>query len=232
MTVLVALILSGMYTGLKDIHKRNEAAYNKRAIISAVQDKLAKPLSEMTDEEVTAVFTNSIEQLAIGSDGSVYTTEDIIAKGYTTGKPDQIDMANERKRDEKDRMYPLFVFDKDGDKNYITTVRGMGLWDAIWGNIALASDFKTITGVAFDHQGETPGLGAEIKDNADFKKQFIGKHILNTKGEFVGINIVKGGAKDNDPNAVDGITGATITAVGVDVMIKSGLEKYQAYFKK
>ncbi len=232
MTVLVALILSLMSTGLKDIHDKNESVYNKRAIISAVKNKLDKKLEEMSDEEVADIFSNQIKQLVVNSEGKVLSTEEVIALGYPGGTAENVDMSGEKKKPEENRIYPLFLFEKDGKTSYITSVIGNGLWDEIWGNIALDDDLETISGVAFDHRAETPGLGAEIKDNDGFKKQFIGKKILNADGEFVGISLIKGGAKDDDPHAVDGITGATVTANGVEEMIKRGMKSYLPYFKK
>jgi len=41
-------------------------------------------------------------------------------------------------------------------------MRGKGLWDAIWGFVALDNNL-VVKGVYFDHKGETPGLGANIK---------------------------------------------------------------------
>lgn len=232
MTVVVALVLSLMSTGLKSVHKKNEAVYNKRAIISAVKNQLEKPLDEMTDEEVAGIFETQIEQMALDHDGKIVDEQRIKDAGYPSGKPESIELGAERKKAPENRIYPLFVFDKGGEKYYITSVRGNGLWDEIWGNIALENDFKTIAGVAFDHKAETPGLGAEIKDNDAFKKQFIGKKIKNDQGDFTGIELIKGGAPDDAPHAVDGITGATVTANGVEAMIQKGMDPYNDYFSE
>lgn len=232
MTVVVALVLSLMSTGLSSVHKKNEAVYNKRAIISAVKNQLGKPIDEMSDEEVAQVFETQIEQLALDHEGNKVDEQRIKEAGYPSGKPESIELGAERKKAPENRIYPLFVFDKAGEKYYITSVRGNGLWDEIWGNIALKNDFKTIAGVAFDHKAETPGLGAEIKDNNAFKKQFIGKKIMNKEGEFTGIELVKGGAPEDAPHAVDGITGATVTADGVESMIQKGMNPYNDYFSE
>ena len=105
------------------------------------------------------------------------------------------------------------------------SVQGKGLWDVIWGNIALEKDMNTIAGVDFDHRQETPGLGAEIKDNKAWKKQFVGKSILDAAGNVKGIDVMKGGAKEPTWQ-VDGISGATITADGVGEMMQRGLKYY------
>jgi Na+-transporting NADH:ubiquinone oxidoreductase subunit C len=89
---------------------------------------------------------------------------------------------------------------------------------------------NTIVGASFDHAGETPGLGAEIKDNPKFSANFVGKKIFDEEGEYVSITARKGGAKD-PMHDVDGITGATVTADGVTKMMKSGVIKYLPYLK-
>jgi len=98
----------------------------------------------------------------------------------------------------------LFIYNSNGEKVYIVSVRGNGLWNEIWGNVALQSDFNTVVGATFDHAGETPGLGAEIKDNPTFANNFKGKKIYDN-GEYVSINVRKGGAKDH-LHDVDGIS--------------------------
>ena len=136
----------------------------------------------------------------------------------------------EKKKADAEQILPVYIYTtSDSKKYYIVSVRGKGLWDEIWGNIALEKDLNTIAGVAFDHKAETPGLGAEIKDNKDFSGQFTGKKIYDDNG-FRSVYVRKGGAK-NDTYEVDGISGATITADGVSEMLKRGLKYYEPYFK-
>ena len=91
-----------------------------------------------------------------------------------------------------------------------------------------------VQGAYFDHKGETPGLGANIKQRF-FMDDFIGEHLLDESGDFSGITVAKGNAdpKNNDKtdNEVDAIAGATITGDGVTAMIKSDLRLYVPYFK-
>ena len=229
MTALVAVVLAGMNTLLKATHDKNEAVYNKRAILSAVNDFLPKNVDELEDNEVEDIFSK-INQTVVKVDGSIVSQEEVIAAGYKEGTASSIDMGKERKKDVDEQILPAYVFNgDDGKKYYIVTVRGKGLWDEIWGNIALESDLNTIAGVAFDHTGETPGLGAEIKDNKDFYTQFKGKKIYED-GKFRSVFVRKGGAKD-PVYEVDGISGATITADGVTEMLDRGLRYYEPYFK-
>lgn len=129
------------------------------------------------------------------------------------------------------RRLPLFVGVKDGKTFYIAPIRGKGLWDAIWGFVAMDKDM-VVQGVFFDHKGETAGLGANINKRF-FMDDFIGEQLKNN-GRFTGITVAKG---NNDPlnkrkedNKVDAIAGATITGDGVSAMLKSELKLYLPYF--
>ncbi len=131
---------------------------------------------------------------------------------------------------------PLFVMCNDeGDTLYIIPVRGRGLWGPIWGNIAVGSDRNTITGATFDHQAETPGLGAEINQRS-FQEKFIGKKLLDDQGIFESVRVVKGGvASLPEPqklHSVDAISGGTITSNGVTAMLEECLKYYEPFFKK
>lgn len=223
-TVSVAVLLTGMREITKDKAAQNEDVFNKRAILSAIDGYLPgdKKVSDFSNEEVLGLFENQMEQLVLDANGQVVEGE----------RASNINMAKERKKPMDDRKYPLYIYtQEDGSKFYIATVRGNGLWDEIWGYIALENDLNTIAGAAFDHTGETPGLGAEIKDNPNFPRQFKGKKIFDEDGEYVSILVRKGGAIPGNPHQVDGISGATVTADGVTEMMHRGLRSYVPYMK-
>ena len=129
---------------------------------------------------------------------------------------------------------PLFVGEKDGKKLYIVPVRGNGLWDAIWGYIAINDDLKSINGVFFDHKGETPGLGANITESF-FKDDFKGEMLFDAEGNYKSVEISKSNGdpnnEDKTDNQVDAISGATITGNGVGAMLNSGIKLYLPYFE-
>jgi Na+-transporting NADH:ubiquinone oxidoreductase subunit C len=101
----------------------------------------------------------------------------------------------------------------------------MGLWGGISGYVSIDSEDK-VYGAYFNHESETAGLGAEIKDSQAWQEKFIGKRIWNGNGDVV-LSIVK---KVEDPETqVDCVTGATLTSNGVDAMLKEGMEKARAY---
>jgi len=131
----------------------------------------------------------------------------------------------------KDKKYPMFRAKKDNNEYVIIPMVGSGLWGPVWGFLALEDDYNTVYGAVFDHEKETPGLGAEI--NTDFfELPFQGKKIKNNLNEFVSIEVKKGGAQEGSSHQVDGITGGTITSDGVTAMLANTLEIYNNYFSK
>ncbi len=122
--------------------------------------------------------------------------------------------------------YPVFENKENGEVVFPLT--GKGLWDDIWGYVALEADMNTIKGAIFDHAGETPGLGAEIA-TAKFQAQFVGQTIYEGD-QLVGIEVVKGGAQ-GAPHSVDAVTGGTKTSEGLENMIKDCIGYYDAFMK-
>lgn len=220
MTVIAAVALAGMREITMSAATRNEEIFNKRSILLTVNEYLGDGLSvaDLTDEQVLKIFKDQVEQIVINQNGEV--VPDMLAE--------KIDLAIEKKKPEAERLLPLFVFKNDKEKFYILSIRGSGLWDEIWGNIAVKSDLNTIAGATFDHKGETPGLGAEIKDNPAFPGQFVGKQMF--KDGEVAILVRKGGSQDKWYE-VDGISGATITGDGVSEMLQRGIAYYLPYFE-
>ena len=113
----------------------------------------------------------------------------------------------------------------DGQNILVANLKGMGLWGGISGYVAVDKDGK-VFGAYFNHESETAGLGAEIKDSQDWQEKFIGKKIFGEDGSVV-LSVVK---KVEDPESqVDCVTGATLTSNGVDAMLKDGLKALKNY---
>ncbi len=125
----------------------------------------------------------------------------------------------------------LYKSTANGKTLYIIPVAGSGLWGPIWGYVAVEGDWSTISGVVFDHKGETPGLGAEIATPL-FEGQFVGKKLFEGS-ELVSITVLKGaGASRGNDHAVDAISGGTITSRAVENMIRATLTEYKSYIEK
>jgi len=143
-----------------------------------------------------------------------------------------IDVAAQSGLKPDDRQLPLFVCQTDdGMIKYIIPLYGAGLWGPIWGYVSLDADGSTVYGAYFDHQSETPGLGAEISKR-EFSDQFAGKQMWKN-GEFLPVSVVKKGMKPiGNEDYVDGISGGTITSKGVGAMLGDCLSPYKTILKK
>ena len=135
--------------------------------------------------------------------------------------------------------------DSEAADEYVIPVNGFGLWDAIYGYLALKPDGNTIIGISWYDQKETPGLGANISE-ASWQSLFPGKHIFQEsadgKTDFktapIGITVVKGkvsevlGDSPKAKSAVDGMAGATLTGNGVTDAYKNVLDAYRPFLIK
>lgn len=228
MVVVVGVGLAGIFSATKPLVSVNEEIEKQQNILYALG------INDNTESSAQFVSADKAPDLF-----GKYITKQIVIQGDETKDDDKaflIDVKKEQtlsKDDSYKRRLPLFVGEKDGKKVYVAPIRGKGLWDAIWGYIAMDENM-VVQGAYFDHKGETPGLGANIKERF-FMDDFVGEHLLGEDGDFKGINVAKGNAdpKNNDKtdNAVDAIAGATITGDGVTAMIKKDLGQYAPYFK-
>lgn len=128
--------------------------------------------------------------------------------------------------DYKEGRLAIYECEVDGAKKYVVPVYGMGLWGPIWGYVAVNDDCNTVYGAYFNHESETAGLGAEIKDSKAWQDKFIGKTIYDANGTPV-LKVVKSSEIKNPQSEVDGVTGATLTSNGVSDMLQGGFKKYK-----
>ena len=120
-----------------------------------------------------------------------------------------------------DQLY--YACEIDGQKKYVFPLKGMGLWGGISAFVAVDDDLNTIYGAYFNHESETAGLGAEIKDSQAWQEKFQGKKIFSDDGNLA-IGVVK--KVENPASEVDCVTGATLTSNGVSDMLREGLKSY------
>ncbi len=127
------------------------------------------------------------------------------------------EVVKEEKDSDGQKLYQCEI---DGQQILVASMKGMGLWGGISGYMAVKTD-GTVYGAYFNHESETAGLGAEIKDSQEWQEKFIGKKIFDENGRVV-LSVVK---KVEDPaTQVDCVTGATLTSNGVDAMLKDCLK--------
>ncbi len=228
MVVVVGSLLAFMASGLSSRIKENERFEKQQNILYAMG---------VNDNEgegsVTFVSTDVVEDQF-----SKYIKKQLVIKGDSIIDNNEaylIDMKKQLalyKKGETPEL-PLFIGEKDGKEYYIIPMYGKGLWDAIWGFVALDNKM-VVQGVFFDHKGETPGLGANINQRY-FMDDFTGESIMQGT-RYAGIDVAKG---NNDPlnerkddNKVDALAGATITGTGVSAMIRESVDLYKDYLNK
>ena len=216
MVVIVAAVLSFTALSLKDRHNMNKEVEKKQNILKAV-NVTSTPANavELYDKYIVKAFI-------VNSEGKT--------KSNDKAETFRVDLKKESKEALSERKLPVFIFkdDKIGEK-LIIPVRGKGMWGPIWGFISMEPDHTTIFGATFSHQGETPGLGAEIS-GAAFQLPFKGKQIFNNTGVFTSLKLVKGTASTN-PHAFDAVSGGTVTSKGLEAMLQDNLSSYEKFLK-
>ncbi|MBQ7631226.1 MAG: NADH:ubiquinone reductase (Na(+)-transporting) subunit C [Paludibacteraceae bacterium] len=155
---------------------------------------------------------------------------------YSTGDPAEIYLAlvNDTLRygEAGTKEYrEVYVANLNGAVKYVLPLSGKGLWGGIGGYLALDEDKNTIYGTNFNHESETPGLGAKIVE-LPFRQQFEGKHIRNAAGEVVSVAVLKSGKHAEGQEQVDAISGATITSTGVSTMLQVNLAEYAEFLNE
>ena len=224
-TIILGGLLSITSVGLGPRQKVQVELDTKKSILGAVMEV------QKTDD-VLAIYGERIESLVVDIEGNEVTQD-------ASGDPvvaEDVSIEKNYKLAPEERLYPVFLYKGSGSEveAYILPIYGNGLWDVIWGYIALDKDLNTIKGAVFDHKGETPGLGARISE-VDIQTRFVGRKIYDANGELLSVSMLKG--EGNPPEAlddhhVDGLAGATITARGVNDMLLNYLEHYKNYLKK
>jgi len=118
---------------------------------------------------------------------------------------------------------------ENGKINYVIPMKGMGLWGPIYGYVAINEDKSTVVGAYFNHDSETAGLGAEIKDSQAWQEKFQGKKIFKDGSNDIALGVVK--KIERPESEVEAVTGATLTSNGVSAMLKEGLSRYVKFLK-
>ncbi|MBO5185620.1 MAG: NADH:ubiquinone reductase (Na(+)-transporting) subunit C [Prevotella sp.] len=215
LVVIVAFLLAYVSQTLKPIQDVNVALDKKRQILAALN------IDNISNEEVSAKYS----QIVV-ADKIIDTDGRVTDEGGRGGERAAFVLNSS---DYKAGRLGLFVCDVDGATKYVLPVYGMGLWGPIWGYIAIDSDKSTVYGAYFNHESETAGLGAEIKDNKSWRDAFRGKKIFADDGHgrrSIALAVRKPADIKNRDSEVDAITGATLTSNGVSDMFSDCLGKY------
>lgn len=224
---LVAAILAFVAMTLKPKQDANIKAETISQMLTAAQFFTKDECSAMGNDKVLEAYSQNIrEAYTINLKGE--KVRDLNTEVKSIELQDGLKAQNKNIKDGSDAAdLPVYVFNKDGKSVTVVPVYGAGLWGPIWGYIALDEDLQTIVGAYFDHDSETPGLGAKIKDDPSFRAEFIGKKV-NVASDPV-FSVVKVGTSADENSSVDAITGATMTSKGLGEAIAFWLKAYAPF---
>lgn len=226
MTMVIGGVLSLTSQLLGPAQQRSIEKDTKSQILSAVM-QLNK------QDDVLGIYNDRIESFVVDYEGNIIKEDQ---KGNPI-VPEKVNILKNFKKDSEERQLPVFQYmnaeNPDGVDAYILPLYGNGLWNNIYGFIALESDLNTVKGISFGHVAETPGLGARIADK-EIQDRYKEKTIYDGD-DLVSIVMQKGEKKDPTlfgPHEVDGLSGSTLTANGVNAMLKEYLECYESFIEK
>lgn len=216
LVLTVGVLLSVVYQSLRPAQLENITNDTRRQILAAalLYPEKGESISHLYEQHVTSSFilNSAGRRIDTGLDAFDVNIEEQV------------------KLPEDQRMLPVYeCITKDGLK-YIIPVYGAGLWGPIWGYVAFDAGTATIYGAYFGHEGETPGLGAEI-EKPQFSSQFEGKSVI-TDGVFTSVAVSKTGHEPSDRDYVHAVSGGTITSQGVEKMLYNTLKPYTAFLEQ
>ena len=212
--VIVAFLLAFVFQALKPMQDANVALDKKKQILNSLN------IRDLSNEEADAKYKE-----VVIADEVIDEKGKVVEAGTQGGEKAGFKLES---KDYKEGKLALYICKVNGSRKYVIPVYGMGLWGPISGYIALNEDKATVYGAYFNHESETAGLGAEIKDNVAWQEKFQGKKVF-TSGDDKTIAL---GVEKNvtDPaTQVDAVTGATLTSNGVRDMLHEALGKYLTF---
>jgi Na+-transporting NADH:ubiquinone oxidoreductase subunit C len=218
LTVVCGVLLAVASEGLKPLQQANVELDEKRSILSSV-------FTLEKGDDVAAIYEKRVKSYVVNAQGTIVEGK----------RAEEIDVLGEYKKPVDQRQLPVYEILSENDPNttdsYVLPVYGYGLWNNIWGFVALDKDLNTVKGVRYEHAGETPGLGARIATE-EVQQRYVGKKIADGS-QIVAVQMMKGEGNDysDNPHKVDGMSGATITAKGLNNMLTEYLKAYESFIK-
>ena len=220
LTIVCGGLLALASEGLKEKQQFNIDMEQKKNILSTV-------IAIEEGVDINQLYAKRVKAFVVDFQGN-------IKEG---AQPKDVNLAVEYKKPREQRLLPVYEFKNETDSSKtdyaVLPVYGYGLWNNIWGFVALKSDLNTVQGVKFQHAGETPGLGARIESDEEVQNRYKGKTIFD-QDKLVSVTMMKGEGNDYSKNQhrVDGMSGATLTGKGVNNMLLDYFQAYENYMKK
>lgn len=248
--IVCSLLVSATAIGLRSMQKNN-AVLDKKKNILQVAGFTPAEVKAMTPDKIESFFDGRDEELEIEDivinleTGKVIEEENLdaalegakaedvkefdqekIAKAVGDGLAVKVDVSKIGLKTHEKFSHVYIVKNKKKGQvsRYVFPVKGKGLWSTLMGFLAVSEDFKKIEGLTFYSHAETPGLGGEV-DNPKWKKLWEGRLIYTEDGDLADKYVVKGSPDPDNRNAVDGLSGATITSDGVSDLVRYWLSE-------
>lgn len=216
LVVVVAFLLAFVYSALKPQQDINVALDKKKQVLAALN------ICDLDNEASAQKYAEVVKADMVIDEN---------ARVVEAGESGENAGFRLNSADYKNGRLAVYVCEVDGQTKYVLPVYGMGLWGAIWGYIALDEDKCTVYGAFFNHDSETAGLGAEIKDSQSWQDQFKGKKVFAEGQDEVALAVRKKSDIKNPASECEAVTGATLTSDGVSLMLQDCLGKYMAFLR-
>ena len=210
--IVVAFLLAFVSSALRSKQEVNVALDKKKQILAALN------IRDINDSEVDERY----KQIVL-ADNIIDEHNQMVKQGTQGGQQAGFTLNSS---DYKAGRLALYICQVDGQRKYVIPVYGMGLWGPISGYISINDDRNTIYGAYFNHESETAGLGAEIKDSREWQQQFAGKQLTKAGVQGIALAVVKKSEVKDATVQCDAVTGATLTSDGVSLMLQECLGKY------
>jgi Na+-transporting NADH:ubiquinone oxidoreductase subunit C len=227
--VVCSVFVAASAVGLADRQEENLRVDRQRNVLLATG--LLGLDEEVDKAEIQDRFAQAIQPVAIeletgqeAADIDIEKFDPIAAE--SNAKTSRPAPANDAKVLRLPKHALVYEVKKNGVLDMIVLpVHGKGLWSTMRAYLALEADTRTVRGVAFYQQAETPGLGAEVASPA-FTGLWVGRKVLDERFEPK-FKVVRGqaGSVQQAPHEVDGLSGATLTCNGVTALVNFWLGK-------
>ena len=215
--LVCSIVVAGSAVGLKPLQQEQRALDKQRNILAVaglMHDKMsADEVAEVYGSRVTPRLLDLKSGTMLeGDPGKFNQIQALKDPQQSIELSSSEDPAGIRRRSNMVEIY-LIKDEKQQVQEIVLPIYGNGLWSMMYAFVALDTDGRTIKGITYYDQGETPGLGGEV-ENPNWRAQFVGKRVVNDEGHPA-LKVMKGAAPQGDLYAVDGLSGATLTANGV-----------------
>ena len=231
-SVACAALVAAAAVSLRERQEANAERYKQKNVLFAAA--LARPDEGLSEEEVARRFAERITVRAVDlATGELVPEDKLDLRTYDARKARNDPKLSRPAPPNEARVARLPIYQTVyvvkgthvGVEQVVLPIEGMGMWGMCYGFLALDRDGNTVRGLTFYEQKETPGLGGEIS-SPRWQALWVGRKAYDPSWE-PRLTVIKGraGPPEQDPHKVDGLSGATITSIGVAHLVRFWLSK-------